>query len=104
MNMAVGTVADTNMAVGTVADTNMVQCVHGQLMNGGTAIDATVGITWFQQWYPQPVTVGLGYYYPQASKLETAFKVVAKLLENKVIEELTVKRFIELVNDVAQVL
>jgi hypothetical protein len=44
------------------------------------------------------------YSYPcyEKSKIEQAFKIVGKLIENKIIEkELTVKDFIKLVNDIA---
>ncbi len=56
-----------------------------------------------------------GYYYPiyyptyhiceQKSKVEYGFKIVAKMLENKIItKELTIKEFIKLVNDIAEIL
>jgi hypothetical protein len=44
------------------------------------------------------------YSYPcyEKSKIEQAFKIVGKLIENKIIEkELIVKDFIKLVNDIA---
>jgi hypothetical protein len=44
--------------------------------------------------------------YPtyQTSKVEQAFKIVAKLLEKKIIKELTVKDFIVLVKDISELL
>jgi hypothetical protein len=44
--------------------------------------------------------------YPvyQTSKIEQAFKIVAKLLEKKIIEKLTVKEFIELVGTISEIL
>ena len=50
------------------------------------------------------------FYYPQypvyinnePNKVETAFKVVAKLLEEKIIEGLTAKKLIELVKKIAE--
>ena len=50
-------------------------------------------------------------YYPtytyvnEKSKIEQAFKIVSKLLEQKIIiKELTIKEFVKLVNDVAEVI
>lgn len=49
-------------------------------------------------------------YYPsyhicERSKVEQAFKIVGKLLENKTIEkDLTVKEFMKLVNDIAGII
>ena len=37
---------------------------------------------------------------PEKSKVEQAFRIVQKLVENKVLELKTVKQFIECVNDV----
>jgi hypothetical protein len=44
------------------------------------------------------------YSYPvyEKSKTEQAFKIVGILLKNKVIKELTVAKFIELVNEIAK--
>lgn len=53
------------------------------------------------------------YYYPtwfpslqisEKSKIEQSFKIIQKLMEKKIIEELTVKKFIELVNEIASIL
>ena len=58
--------------------------------------------TWHNHYYP--------IYYPsyhicEKSKVEQAFKIVGKLLENKIIEkELTVKEFMKLVNDIGELL
>jgi hypothetical protein len=49
-------------------------------------------------------TIGYYPYYYQSSapnKTEVAFKIVGKLLEKKLIEDVTVGKFIELVNEVA---
>jgi len=51
---------------------------------------------------------GYYHYYPypvyEQSKLEQAFKIVAKLLEMKLIQELSVVKFIELVNEIANII
>lgn len=50
-------------------------------------------------WYP------LISYVTEKSKVEQGFKIVGKLLENKIIKkELTIKEFIKLVNDIANML
>ena len=56
--------------------------------------------------YVPPTSTSVWYSYPvyQASKTEQAFKIVAKLLEQKIIDELTVKKFITLVNEIAEIL
>jgi len=53
---------------------------------------------YYPYWYPT-------YIAPEKSKIEQGFKIVGKLIENKIItKELTIKEFIKLVNDVAEVL
>ena len=53
---------------------------------------------YYPNWYPS-------YHICERSKVEQAFKVVGKLLENKVIKgDMNVSRFIKLVNDIAEVL
>lgn len=57
---------------------------------------------WSQPYY--------GYWWPsypvyEKSRVEQAFKIIGKLLEQKIIEkELTIKEFMKLVNDVAELL
>jgi hypothetical protein len=58
---------------------------------------------WHDHYYP--------IYYPtyhlvtEKSKVEQGFKIVAKMLENKIItKELAIKEFIKLVNDIAEIL
>jgi len=88
---------------------------NGSLMAGGTAFgEATSGLTqvnsacintydcfyhYYPQWYPS-------YHYVQErSKVEQAFKIVGKLLEKDLIEkELTVKQFMKLVNEIAEII
>lgn len=53
---------------------------------------------YYPTWYPT-------YHICEKSKVEQAFKIVGKLLENKIIEkELTVKEFMKLVNDIGELL
>ena len=53
----------------------------------------------YHNWYPTLATV------VERSKIEQGFKVVGKMIENKIItKELTVKEFIKLVNDIAEIL
>ena len=54
---------------------------------------------YYPTWYPT-------YHYCQEkSKVEQAFKIVGKLLEKDLIEkELTVKQFMKLVNEIAEIL
>lgn len=47
-------------------------------------------------WYPS-ITY-------EKSKIEQAFRILQKLMEKKIIKELMVKQFIELVNDIANVI
>lgn len=54
---------------------------------------------YYPQWYPSYT------YIPEKSKIEQAFKIVGKLLEKDLIEkELTVKQFMKLVNEVAEII
>jgi hypothetical protein len=85
--------------------------VGGQSLNTGSAGDV-IGNDYipyypyypiyeqhYHNWYPS---------YPiitEKSKIEQGFKVVGKMLENKIItKELTIKEFIKLVNDIAEIL
>ena len=47
------------------------------------------------------------YHYPsvvyEKSKMEIAFKIVARLLEKKLVKAMSVKQFIELTNEVAEI-
>ena len=44
-------------------------------------------------------------YITEISKIEQGFKIVGKMLENKIItKSLTIKEFIKLVNDIAEIL
>jgi hypothetical protein len=53
---------------------------------------------YYPQWYPSY------HYVTEKSKVEQAFKIVGKLLEKELIEkELTVKQFMKLVNEIAEI-
>jgi hypothetical protein len=54
---------------------------------------------YFHNWYPTYSVI------TEKSKVERGFKIVGKMLENKIItKELTIKEFIKLVNDIAEIL
>jgi len=69
--------------------------------NTTTTITYT-GTSWcypyVERWYPVYYT----YWTREPSKVEQAFKIVQKLMEKKIIKRLTLKKFIELVNEIAQ--
>lgn len=71
-----------------------------QMTNPNLGIDVIDYGYWHEHWYPSYPT-----YYPTyitySNKFEQAFKIVSKLFEKKIIEKLTVKQFIELVNEIA---
>ena len=48
-------------------------------------------------WYP----VYYSCWTKEPNKIEQAFKLVQKLMEKKIIKQLTLKKFIELVNEIA---
>jgi len=53
---------------------------------------------YYPNWYPS-------YHLCEKSKIEQSFKIIGKLLESKIIEkELTVKDFMKLVNDIAEII
>lgn len=53
---------------------------------------------YYPTWYPT-------YHICEKSKVEQAFKILGKLLEQKIIErELTVKEFMKMVNDIAEII
>lgn len=54
---------------------------------------------YYHNWFPSTT------YITEKSKVEQGFKIVGKMLENKIItKELTIKEFIKLVNDIAEIL
>lgn len=81
--------------------------------NNASAGAGTLQVGYYQmepyQWYPW-WGKEIHYWYPsisyttERSKVEQAFKIVCKLLEKKIIKELNVKQFIELVNEIATII
>jgi hypothetical protein len=80
---------------------------NGNLMAGGETLGAcnipnNYGYWdnhyhYYQSWYPN-------WHICEKSKVEQAFKIVGKLLEKDLIEkELTVKQFMKLVNEIAEI-
>ena len=52
-----------------------------------------------------PIYYPTSHYITEKSKVEQGFKIVAKMLENKIItKELTIREFIKLVNDIAEII
>ena len=67
--------------------------------NGGncTTGDPQFWYQWYPQYYPM-------YYEMPKSKIEQAFKIVSKLMEKKIIDKMSLKQFIDIVNSVAEIL
>jgi len=83
--------------------TEVVSCYKGNLSVNGELIH---GLDFwdncyrpcYSQWYPP-------YQVYEKSEIERAFKIAGKLLEEKIIEkELTIREFIKLVNDIAEII
>jgi hypothetical protein len=96
-----------NTKGGSMQNLNAVDLVsynqsNNQLKAGGNCIDFPyywdTHNYYCHTWYPSICV-------PEKSKIEQAFKIVGKLLDGKLIEkELTVKTFMKLVNDIAEIL
>lgn len=81
----------------------MVQFSEGNLTSGSASI-TTYGDffglcdPYIHTWYP--------YYYPiyhsEPNKTEAAFKIVSKLMEKGLVKNITLKKFIELVNEISK--
>jgi hypothetical protein len=56
---------------------------------------------YWELWYPRSYPV---YIQPEKSKVETAFKIVSKLMEKKLVNIEKVKTFIDLVTEISQIL
>ena len=87
----------------------MMSYQNGNLMAGGTSVYGQASTAcintydyfyhYYPQWYPSYQYVNV------QSKIEQAFKIVGKLLEKDLIEkELTVKQFMKLVNEIAEII
>ena len=63
-------------------------------------------------WYPNYWDTHTNYYHhwypsipiPQKNRVEQAFKIMEKLMEKKIVERLSLKKFIELVNEIAKII
>lgn len=75
--------------------------------------ELNVGMHVGDWWWPDYEKTIIREYYPtywptvtiQKSKLEQAFKIVTKLMEKKIIkDDLTVKKFVTLVNEVSEII
>lgn len=67
--------------------------------------DTTGTATTAVNWYDPNTYVPFYTYWTNESKIEKSFKLVQKLIENKVIKEpATVKQFIELINTISEVI
>lgn len=87
----------------------LVSCTYREASSGnlGVAIDNCyipypnyypIYEQYYHSWYPTT-------FITEKSKVEQGFKIVAKMLEGKIItKELTIKEFIKLVNDIAEIL
>lgn len=56
-----------------------------------------------QNWYPYCYSYPT-YIHDRPNPMETAFKLVSKLLEKKIIQKITLKQFIELVGEVSKLI
>lgn len=74
--------------------------LNNSLMAGNNALcNYDYFYHYYPQWYPSCT------YISEKSKIEQAFKIVGKLLEKDLIEkELTVKQFMKLVNEIAEII
>ena len=79
--------------------TAIVTCADSNLYtNGSTPLTCDYVYPYYNTWYPYG-------HICEKSKIEQAFKIIGKLMESKIIEkELTVKDFMKLVNDIANII
>lgn len=87
----------------------MVSYNGGRLQCGGSAGINTAMVNGY--WYPDYWDTHNHYYHsypiyqvPEKSKIEQAFKIMQKLMEKKIVEKVSLKNFIETVNEIAGVL
>ncbi len=80
-----------------------------QAANGALSVGRVSDLGWrdvSDHWWPAPVNTyhySYGTTYVRPNPTEAAFKIVAKLMEGGLVEELTVKQFVKLVDDVATI-
>lgn len=81
----------------------MVSYSEGQLSANNQSI-GNCNDYWNNWYQPYIYSYPVYHYCTERSKVEQGFKIVAKLLESKIItKELTIKEFIKLVNDIAEI-
>ena len=91
--------------------------IDGSISLGETTTDGSNTYSDWHQWWPDYERTIIKEYYPVywpnyvtttvtvPGKLEQAFKIAGKLIEKKIIEkELTVKDFVELVNEISDLI
>jgi len=84
---------NTNLSANAI-----VTCADSNLYSGGTMINCDYVYPLYNTWYPY-------WHVCEKSRIEQAFKIIGKLMESKIIEkELTVKDFMKLVNDIANII
>ncbi len=66
----------------------------------GSYIETFPDSTGTYNWYP----FGQYPWYPELNKTAAAFNVASKLIEEKIIDKLTAKKFIELVNKISEII
>ena len=72
--------------------------------NQGQAVgEYWIGIRGIRNW-PQYNDIHHHSVAYEKSKIESAFKIMEKLMAHKIIEKLTLRKFIEMVNEIAQVI
>lgn len=73
---------------------------NGSLLVDNSCIPYSKWLDWYNpiyhHWHPT-------YTLPSKSKLEQAFKITQKLMEKQIIKGLKLKQFIELVNEIANI-
>ena len=86
-----------------ITGNELMNCSAGNLQIGDYGLPYTNYYPIYEQhyhnWYPMTTLI------TEKSKVEQGFKIVAKMLENKIItKELTIREFIKLVNDIAEII
>ena len=92
-----------------MADLNAMVSYSGNTLNAGDYQLGQIGNCYI----PMPNYWDTHYYYcstypsyiiPEKSKIEQAFKIMGRLMEKKIIKDISLQQFIELVNSVAEIL
>jgi len=56
---------------------------------------------YYTHYYPTPIYC---YHTDKPNSFELSFKIVSKLMEKNIIEDITIKKFIELINEIAKLI